>query len=157
ALTRTAQLGDPRGGEIDLEALLNPRRKADPSDLPKAGRQLGDTVAIVAGDTDGTVVTLIQSVYQWFGSGILDPGTGIVLHNRGAAFSVDQRHPGRIGPGLRPPHTLLPVIAATDTLVYALGCQGGSAQPWILAQLAPDLLDANADPEEILGRGRWVI
>jgi oxamate amidohydrolase len=157
ALTRQSRLGDPRGGPIDVAALLDPRGRDDAGELPKAGRALGDTVAVVAADADGTVVTLIQSVYQWFGSGLLDPGTGVVLHNRGAAFSVDPRHPGRIGPGLRPPHTLLPVIVETDDLVIGAGCQGGSAQPWILAQVVPPLLDPTADPTQVLSRGRWVI
>jgi gamma-glutamyltranspeptidase len=157
ALVRQAELGDPRGGPINVDAMLNPRNRSDVNALPRAGRALGDTVAVTAADTDGTVVTLIQSVYQLFGSGILDPGTGVVLHNRGSAFSTDPTHPGRIGPGLRPPHTLLPVIAETDDLVLGLGCQGGSAQPWILAQVARELLDPSADPGITLGRPRFVI
>lgn len=155
--TRTAELGDPRGGAIDVAAMLDPRGRGDSGALPRPGRAMGDTVAIVAADSDGTVVTVIQSVYQWFGSGILDPGTGVVLHNRGSAFSTDPAHPAHIGPGLRPPHTLLPVIAESDGLVMALGCQGGSAQAWILSQVAAELMDPSADPAEALGRGRWVI
>lgn len=157
ALVRQAELGDPRGGAIDVAAMLDPRDTGRVGALPRAGRALGDTVAVTAADTDGTVVTLIQSVYQLFGSGILDPGTGVVLHNRGSAFSTDPAHPGHVGPGLRPPHTLLPVIAETDDLVLGLGCQGGSAQPWILAQLAHDLVDPAADPEGVLGRPRFVV
>jgi gamma-glutamyltranspeptidase len=158
ALTRQARLGDPRGGEIDVVAMLDPHGLAAETHLPRAGRALGDTVAVTAAGTDGTVVTLIQSVYQLFGSGILDPGTGVVLHNRGSAFSTDPAHPGHVGPGLRPPHTLLPVIAqGDDGLVVALGCQGGSAQPWILAQVAGDLLDPTADPSTVLGRPRFVV
>jgi len=157
ALVRQAELGDPRGGAVDVAAMLDPRDPARVGALPRAGRALGDTVAVTAADTDGTVVTLIQSVYQLFGSGILDPGTGVVLHNRGSAFSTDPAHPGHVGPGLRPPHTLLPVIAETDDVVLGLGCQGGSAQPWILAQIARDLLGPDADPAEVLGRPRFVI
>ena len=157
ALTRQAQLGDPRGGAIDVDAMLDPRGRRAEGQLPRAGRALGDTVAVTAAGDDGTVVVLIQSVYQLFGSGILDPGTGVVLHNRGSAFSTDPSHPARIGPGLRPPHTLLPVIAETDALVLGLGCQGGSAQPWILAQLAAELLDADAEPQTALGRPRFVV
>jgi gamma-glutamyltranspeptidase len=136
ALVRQAELGDPRGGAINVDAMLNPRSRSDVTALPRAGRALGDTVAVTAADTDGTVVTLIQSV---------------------SAFSTDPTHPGRIGPGLRPPHTLLPVIAETDDLVLGLGCQGGSAQPWILAQVARELLDPSADPGITLGRPRFVI
>lgn len=157
ALTRQAQLGDPRGGAIDVAAMLDPRGRRAEGELPRAGRALGDTVAVTAAGDDGTVVTLIQSVYQLFGSGVLDPGTGVILHNRGSAFSTDPVHPARIGPGLRPPHTLLPVIAETDELVLGLGCQGGSAQPWILAQLAAELLDAGADPQAALARPRFVV
>lgn len=152
---RQNHLGDPRSGPIDVEALLNPGPESVPA--PKGGRALGDTVAIVAADADGTVVSIIQSVFQLFGAGILDPETGIVLQNRGAAFSVDPRHPGRIAPGARPPHTLLPLIARTEGLSYGLGCQGGSAQPWILAQVAPDLLSPAVDPGEVLARHRWVV
>lgn len=157
ALVRQAELGDPRGGPIDVAAMTDPRDTGRTGALPRAGRALGDTVAVTAADTDGTVVTLIQSVYQLFGSGILDPGTGVVLHNRGSAFSTDPDHPGHVGPGLRPPHTLLPVIAETDGLVVGLGCQGGSAQPWILAQVARDLVDGDSDPVAVLGRPRFVV
>lgn len=155
ATARQNHLGDPRTGPIDVDALLTP--STEPAPAPRGGRALGDTVAIVAADSDGTVVSIIQSVFQTFGAGILDPETGIVLQNRGAAFSVDPRHPGRIAPGSRPPHTLLPLIAQTDELTYGLGCQGGSAQPWILAQVAPDLLFPAADPDEVLARNRWVV
>ena len=157
ALVRQSQLGDPRGGPIDVDAMLAPRDHEQHGSLPRAGRALGDTVAVTAADSDGTVVTLIQSVYQLFGSGILDPATGVVLHNRGSAFSTDPAHPGRIGPGLRPPHTLLPVIAETDDLVLGVGCQGGSAQPWILAQVVAELLDPSVEPTATLGRSRFVI
>ncbi|QHC68281.1 tyramine oxidase [Rathayibacter sp. VKM Ac-2759] len=157
ALVRQEALGDPRGGVVDVAAMLDPRGPSREGALPRAGRALGDTVAVTAADSDGTVVTLIQSVYQLFGSGILDPGTGIVLHNRGSAFSTDPAHPAHVGPGLRPPHTLLPVIAEAGNLTLGLGCQGGSAQPWILAQLVRDLLDASADPAAVLARPRFVI
>jgi gamma-glutamyltranspeptidase len=157
ALVRQAELGDPRGGAIDVDAMTDPRGHRRVGALPRAGRALGDTVAVTAADSDGTVVTLIQSVYQLFGSGILDPGTGVVLHNRGSASSTDPAHPAHVGPGLRPPHTLLPVIAESDDLVLALGCQGGSAQPWILAQVARDLLSPDSDPSAVLGRPRFVV
>jgi len=157
ALIRQAQLGDPRGGPINVDAMLHPGSGVHEGALPRAGRALGDTVAVTAADTDGTVVTLIQSVYQLFGSGILDPETGVLLHNRGSAFSTDPAHPGHVGPGLRPPHTLLPVIAQTDELVVGLGCQGGSAQPWILSQLVRDLIDPSAEPVGTLGRPRFII
>ncbi|MCU1526417.1 MAG: tyramine oxidase [Frondihabitans sp.] len=155
--SRRRHLGDPRGGTIDTSALLGEASSSSAGEPPRPGHALGDTVAITAQDSDGTVVSLIQSVYQWFGSGILDPATGIVLHNRGSAFSTDPSHPAHIGPGLRPPHTLCPLLATSDDLTVAFGCQGGSAQPWILAQIAEALLDPSADPAEVLSRPRWVV
>jgi gamma-glutamyltranspeptidase len=154
-LARDAMLGDPRTGRIDVDGLLlRPDRGPEP--VAAGPRPTGDTVAVTAVDADGTAVTLIQSVFQSFGSGLLDPGTGIVLHNRGSMFSLDPSHPGRLAPGARPPHTLCPTIALTGDTVLALGCQGGRSQPWILAQVAADTL-AGPDPGEVVGRPRWVI
>jgi oxamate amidohydrolase len=157
-LRRDAHLGDPRGGPIDLEALLG---SADvPAGMPTGAKPAGDTVAVTAVDDSGTAVSLIMSVFQSFGSGLLDPDTGIVFHNRGSAFSLDPTHPGVVRPGIRPPHTLSPALvetgdADTATLV-ALGCQGGRAQAWILAQLASEVATTR-DPVGLLGRPRWVI
>ncbi|WP_308252866.1 gamma-glutamyltransferase [Pseudonocardia sp. ICBG601] len=107
-------------------------------------------------DDTGTAVSLIQSVYQSFGAGILEPETGVVLHNRGSAFALDPAHPGAVRPGHRPPHTLCPVLAERGDDVVALGCQGGRAQAWILAQTAEDVL-GTSDPAGVLARPRWVI
>jgi gamma-glutamyltranspeptidase len=151
---RDALLGDPRTGPIDLDGLL---LRTPVTGTPDTGpRPAGDTVAVTAVDADGTAVTLIQSVFQSFGSGLLDPGTGIVLHNRGSSFSLDPAHPGRLVPGARPPHTLCPALAVDGDTVVALGCQGGRSQPWILAQVATDVL-ASADLNGLLARPRWVI
>ena len=175
---RDALLGDPRTGPIDLDRMLSPG--AGPIDLdrmlsPGAGRSdaigdgpkpTGDTVAITAVDDDGNAVTLIQSVFESFGSGLLDPGTGLVLHNRGSSFRLEPDHPGRIAPGSRPPHTLCPTMAITADraepagsrgaagTVLALGCQGGRNQPWILAQVAGEALDSD-DLPGLLTRPRW--
>jgi gamma-glutamyltranspeptidase len=154
-LRRDALLGDPRGGPIDVDALrlLGP---GPAPDAPSAPKPRGDTVAVTAVAEDGTAVTLIQSIFQSFGSGLLEPATGIVLHNRGAAFSLDPTHPGRLAPGVRPPHTLCPTLATNDDTVVALGCQGGRSQAWILAQVAGAVLDAD-DLGAVLARPRWVI
>jgi len=161
-LRRDALLGDPRTGPIDLDGLLL-RADRDVSPLPSAPKPAGDTVAVTAVDADGTAITLIQSVFQSFGAGLLDPGTGAVLQNRGSAFSLDPAHPGRLRPGSRPPHTLCPSLATAKpatadggAAVVALGCQGGRSQPWILAQVAGDVLDTT-DPHAVLARPRWVI
>lgn len=152
---RDRLLGDPRTGPVDVASMVEGMPGAT-TPGPET-RALGDTVAITVADSAGTVVTLIQSAFQTFGSGILDPATGIVLHNRGAAFTVDPESPGRLVPGSRPPHTLCPVIIEAPDAVIGIGCQGGRAQPWILGQVAPRLLDAADDPAAVLARPRWVI
>jgi oxamate amidohydrolase len=153
---RDALLGDPRTGPVDLDGLLLRGDRPAPGASPDGPRPTGDTVAVTAVDSDGTAVSLIQSVFHSFGAGLLDPGTGIVLHNRGSMFRLGDEHPGRLRPGSRPPHTLCPVIAVRDDVVLALGCQGGRSQPWILAQVAADALDGD-DPAAVLARPRWII
>ncbi|WP_245665220.1 gamma-glutamyltransferase [Actinoplanes subtropicus] len=150
---RDALLGDPRTGPIELAAMLTPDPERSDS-LPEEPKPTGDTVAVTAVDDDGNAVTLIQSVFESFGSGLLDPGTGLVLHNRGASFRLEPDHPGRIAPGSRPPHTLCPTMALSAAAVLALGCQGGRNQPWILAQVASEALDS-ADLVGLLTRPRW--
>lgn len=152
---RAEHLGDPRDGDVDLEAML---RLADAAVHPFAEpRPNGDTAAVVAMDDEGWAVTIVQSVYQTFGAGLLDPATGILFHNRGSAFSVDPVSPAVIRPGARPPHTLVPAMVERDDVLVAAGCQGGRAQPWILAQLLPDAIDPAVSLDELLARPRWVI
>jgi oxamate amidohydrolase len=161
-LARDALLGDPRTGPVDLDGLLL-RRDRDSGRAPESGpapawpEPGGDTVAVTAVGADGTAVSLIQSVFQSFGAGLLEPDTGIVLHNRGSMFSLGPGHPGRLAPGARPPHTLCPTVAvAGDDTVLALGCQGGRSQPWILAQCAADTLTGD-DPAAVVRRPRWIL
>lgn len=147
---RDRLLRDPRGGPVDLPGLLRPAGEDGYAEAPPAA---GDTVAITAVDDDGWAITLIQSVYQSFGAGLCDPATGIVLHNRASAFSQAGGHPARFGPGLRPPHTLCPLIADGPGVLLAVGCQGGRAQAQILGQVAPALLAE--DLAAVLARPRW--
>jgi gamma-glutamyltranspeptidase len=154
AATRDRLLGDPKVGPIDVAALL---RADEPAPAGLSSRAAGDTVAVTAVGHDGLAVSLIQSVYQSFGAGICDPATGIVLHNRGSAFSLERGHPAEYAPGRRPPHTLCPVVGRSAEVLLAAGCQGGRAQPQILAQTVPDLLLPDADPVAVLARPRWVV
>ncbi|MBT2227874.1 gamma-glutamyltransferase [Nonomuraea sp. NEAU-A123] len=153
---RDALLGDPRMGPVDLDGLLLLDTERTVDRLPSGPKPAGDTVAITAVAADGSAVTLIQSVFQSFGSGLLEPSTGVVLHNRGSAFSLVPGHPGVARPGARPPHTLCPVLGTSADNVVALGCQGGRAQPWILAQVAGDVAAAR-NLSALLARPRWVI
>lgn len=153
---RASMLGDPRSWDVDLDALL--RLRVDPvSSLSSEPRPLGDTAAVTAVDSDGWAVTIVQSVYQTFGAGLLDPVTGVLLHNRASAFSVDPASPAAIRPGARPPHTLCPAIVETTSATVVAGCQGGRAQPWILAQLLSDAVNPEQDLPALLARPRWVV
>jgi gamma-glutamyltranspeptidase len=155
AAARDALLGDPRHGPVDVDGLL---AGAVPATGSGPARGAGDTVAVATADGEGRVVALIQSVYQTFGAGILEPETGIVLHNRGSAFSLAPGHPGELAGGARPPHTLCPAIVETGAgAIVAAGCQGGRAQPQVLAQIAAAAATDGSDLDAALARPRWVV
>jgi gamma-glutamyltranspeptidase/glutathione hydrolase len=115
-------------------------------------------VAIVAADADGHWVCIIQSLFHAFGSGILDPATGVLLHNRGAAFSLVPGTPGELAGGRRPPHTLMPVLVRDSSghLVAAHGTMGGRAQPQIHTHLALHLA-LGRTPAEAVSAPRWIV
>jgi gamma-glutamyltranspeptidase/glutathione hydrolase len=125
---------------------------------PGWGRD-GDTTYLCTADDDGMAVSLIQSNASGFGSWLVEPSTGINLHNRGLGFSVDDGHPAELRPGHRPPHTLAPLmVTRTDgTLVGPLGTMGGDAQPQILLQLAARLFHHGQTPAEAIHAPRWAM
>lgn len=153
---RDALLGDPRAGAIDVAALRGARGPEVAASATVASAA-GDTVAMTAVDEEGRAVTLIQSLYMHFGAGLLDPESGIVLHNRGGGFTIEPGHPGCIGGGARPPHTLCPALVHAGDAIVAFGCQGGRAQPQILAQLATAVADPASDLAAAVARPRWVL
>ncbi len=137
---RTTFLGDPRHAAIDVNALVEGGLE-EPGVLGEGqpGSPLvahGDTVGVAAADGDGYAVSLIQSVYHAFGSGLIDPKTGVLFHNRGTSFSLDGASPNVVAPRKRPAHTLMPVITTRDGAVrHVLATMGGQGQPQILAQV----------------------
>jgi len=155
-------------GDVPVEALLAPdhvawlrrgmdRRGADhgPSRLEPTGR---DTVAICAAGDSGLGIVLIQSVFHSFGARILEPGTGIIVQNRGAGFSLNPDAPHALAPGRRPPHTLMPVLVRRGGRVaYLSGTMGGKAQPQIQAELLGRMLDLGYRPAEAVNAARWVL
>ena len=93
-------------------------------------RGAGDTVYLAAADDQGNLVSLIQSLYESFGAGIVAGDTGIVLHNRGSLFSTDPAHPNHLAPHKRPLHTLAPAMALLAGRPWlAFGVMGGDMQP----------------------------
>jgi gamma-glutamyltranspeptidase/glutathione hydrolase len=120
---------------------------------PRAG-----TVYLTAADAGGMMVSLIQSNYMGFGSGIVVPGTGISLQNRGTGFSLQPGHPNRIGPGKRPFHTIIPGFVTRDGKPYAsLGVMGGAIQPQGHVQTLVRLLDYRQQPQAVLDAPRWKV
>ncbi len=165
---RDRGLCDPAGGPDFAERLLAPAGldrlaaqvdgSAPPPPGPPPGRHRGDTVAVVAADADGTVVSLNHSLYGGFGSGIREPQTGIIAHNRGASFVLEPGHPNRLAPGRRPAHTLMPVLVRREgRIAVAAGTMGGSAHPQIHASLLLACLDRDLGPGPAVALPRWVV
>ena len=143
----------------------SPRSRPGPtsSTSQRAGRRpvaaaAGDTTYLCTADASGLAVSLIQSNASGFGSWLVEPTTGINLHNRGLGFSLAPGHPAEYRPGARPPHTLCPAMATRDgELAAVFGTMGGDAQPQILLQVAARLFAHGASPADAVGAPRWVL
>ena len=169
--------------EADGEALLHPERLAAaadrvsahataPPDVP-SGRGTtgadvarlgdGDTTHLCAQDADGLGISLTQSNALDFGSHIVEPTTGVFLHNRGVGFSLEPGHPAEVAPGRRPPHTLSPMLVTRRTpagdraLTHLVGAMGGDAQPQIIVQLLARLLHAGQSPARAITAPRFTL
>jgi gamma-glutamyltranspeptidase/glutathione hydrolase len=132
-------------------------------DVERAGRRPvlaapGDTTYLCTADATGLAVSLIQSNASGFGTWLVEPTTGINVHNRGLGFSLQPGHPAEYRPGRRPPHTLCPVMATRDgELAAVFGTMGGDAQPQILLQLAARLFAAGEDVADAVAAPRWAL
>ncbi len=116
----------------------------------------GDTVYLAAADGEGNAVSLINSLYHGFGSGMVVEGTGVILQNRGASFSLDSRHPNHIAPHKRPYHTIIPamVMGQDGKPLYCYGVMGGHMQPQGHVQVLLNLVDFGMSPQEALDAPR---
>ena len=118
----------------------------------------GDTVYISVVDGQGNACSFINSVYINFGSGLVVPGTGIVLQNRAALFSLDQDHPNALRPGKRPHHTIIPAMATKgDDPYLCYGVMGGFMQPQGHLQVMTNMVDFGMDPQEALNALRFQV
>ncbi len=167
AADRDRHLADPASMAVRVEELLSGehieriasavRRSGGSSAPPPPPPASGDTIALVTADGSGNAVSLIQSLYGAFGSGILEPRTGIILQNRGACFSSDPMSPNAIAPGKRPLHTLMPVMLHRGGRVFSVnGTMGGRVQPQIHAQILLRLL-GGASPVDSVGDPRFIV
>ena len=119
----------------------------------------GDTVFLMVVDKDGNAVSWVQSLFSSFGSNLLVPGTGIVLHNRGAGFSLDDGHPNQIAPGKRPFHTLMAAMMtdADGKFEMAIGTPGGSGQPQFITQALINSQVFDMSPQQAIESSRYRI
>jgi gamma-glutamyltranspeptidase/glutathione hydrolase len=163
---RDACLTDPTFATIPVDRLLDAGygarlaagidldRAADPP--PATNPPGGGTIYLAVVDRDGNAVSLIESNYAGFGSGIVDPATGIAYQNRGSYFSLDPAHPNVLAPGKRTLHTLLPGMLFRDGRPWVVhGSMGGDAQPAIFAQVVSALVDGGVDVATAVAAPRW--
>jgi gamma-glutamyltranspeptidase/glutathione hydrolase len=119
----------------------------------------GDTTHLCAQDADGLGISLTQSNALDFGSHLVEPTTGVFLHNRGVGFSIVPGHPAEVAPGRRPPHTLSPMLvtAPDGALTHLVGAMGGDAQPQIIVQLLARLLRSGQNPASAITAPRLTL
>ncbi len=160
-----AHVADPAALRFPIEELLTPayldsrarlvNRKRASAPAPGRPREQG-TVYLAAADENGMMISYIQSNFRGFGSGIVVPGTGIALHNRGSGFVLEAGHPNQVGPRKRPLHTILPAFATSDGApLAAFGVMGGMMQPQGHVQVATRLFGRGMNPQAAIDAPRW--
>jgi gamma-glutamyltranspeptidase/glutathione hydrolase len=163
---RDAHVADPHTMQTTVEALLDEaelRRLAARIDPRRAAKTVearvrpgSDTVYLVVADRQGNVVSFINSLYGPFGSGLVAPGTGIVLQNRGRGFSLAPGHPAELVGGRRPPHTLCPaMLLQGGRPSVAFGVMGGNVQAQGHVQVVTSLVDHHRNVQESLDAPRF--
>jgi gamma-glutamyltranspeptidase len=166
---RDRYLADPRFADVPIERLISKayaderRKLIDPQralawdEVPSYGSLAGDTVFVAAIDGDGNAVSLIQSLYGLFGSGMVAGETGIVLQNRGAYFNLDPAHPNVLVPGKVPLHTLIASIGKREGKLWSvLGCMGADGQPQIHLQAYTAMIDHGLGVQQAVAMPRFL-
>ena len=160
-------VADPDHMRVRPEALLDPAylagraRSIDPTVAaehpdPGAPATASDTVYLTTADAEGNMVSFINSIYKYFGSSIVVPGTGFALQNRGVGFSLEAEHPNRLAPGKRPLHTIIPAFVTRDGAPWlSYGVMGGPMQPQGQVQVLLNLLHFGMDVQEAVEAHRF--
>jgi gamma-glutamyltranspeptidase/glutathione hydrolase len=157
-------VADPRYMRHKPEELLDPQYAKSRHSLigeqasePQPGLpHRGGTVYLAAADSEGLMVSYIQSNYNGFGSGLVVPGTGISLHNRGSNFSLDPQSPNCLAPEKKPYHTIIPGFLSKDgEAVGPFGVMGAFMQPQGHLQVLTNMINFGMNPQEALDAPRW--
>lgn len=158
-------VADPRFMEVtpaqmlDKHYLKSRAKLIDPKKAQHFGPgtpKMGGTIYLGTADQSGMMVSLIQSNYNGFGSGIVVPGTGISLQNRGTGFVTTKGHPNQVGPKKRPFHTIIPGFITKDGRpVATFGLMGGGMQPQGHMQVLSRIVDYGQNPQTAIDAPRW--
>jgi gamma-glutamyltranspeptidase/glutathione hydrolase len=161
---RNRRIGDPAHGEIDIGVFLDKhaaRRLAETMDAvpgepaPTGIRARGDTAYVAVVDRDRNAVSMISSLFDNFGSGLVDPDSGVAFHSRGAGFVLDEGHPNCLAPSRRPLHTIMPGMMSGDAgVTAAFGVTGGSFQPIGHCRVVSAMLDRGLDIQAAIDEPR---
>jgi len=163
---RDRWIGDPVHARVPVASLLDKqyaarrRREFDPrkAGAYASGEPEGDTTGFVVADGRGNLVVVIESLFNAFGSGVVAPGTGVILHNRGRHFSMDPAHPSAFAPHKRPFHTLIAsIVTREERPVLGFATMGGNGQAMFHVQVLTNVLDYGLDVQEAIERPRFLI
>jgi len=158
---------DPRFSHVPVSGLLSPEYAAQQATLidpakanctPANGRPAkSDTTYLAVVDKDGNIASLIQSVYDYFGSGVAVTGRGFLLQDRGGLFVLDPNHPNARAPRKRPFHTIIPAFMERGDSHIGFGIMGGSNQPLAHAQFVSNIADYEMNIQGALSAPRFTI
>jgi gamma-glutamyltranspeptidase/glutathione hydrolase len=165
-------VGDPKFNRVPVAQMLSREHaaaRASLLDQSKAacdvmpaqiagleGAHGGDTIYLTVIDAEGNIVSLIQSVYSAFGSGLVPPKAGFAMHNRGALFTIEANHPNTLAPRKRPLHTIIPAFMEKDGTRIGFGIMGGWTQSQAHAQFVSNIVDHGMTIQQALEAGRFV-
>jgi gamma-glutamyltranspeptidase/glutathione hydrolase len=160
-------VADPAAMDVKTSALLDRDYLASRArlidmkraqDFGHGAPPAGGTIYLTAADAEGMMVSLIQSNYMGFGSGVVVPGTGLSLQNRGAGFVLADGHPNRVAPRKRPYHTIIPgFVTRGGEPVMSFGLMGGTMQPQGHTQLMVRMVDYGQNPQAAIDGPRFRI
>ncbi|MBA4344476.1 MAG: gamma-glutamyltransferase [Methylibium sp.] len=158
-------VSDPVSMTLSSEQMLDPAYLAERAKLIDMGRAQdfkagnpvkGGTIYLTTADESGMMVSFIQSNYMGFGSGLVVPGYGVSLQNRGHCFTLEEGHANQVAPGKRPFHTIIPAFLTKDGQpVMSYGVMGGNMQPQGHMQTLVRMLDYGQNPQAACDAPRW--